>query len=241
MNKVVITAFDINAARKAGETSLVVPGGALVTPQAADDARGYGIALLRAGQDTTAREPDQAAVQTPSRAAGPAGQAAPSAMDEVRRRVMTKLGNRAPASLDAVIDAVLAACPVAGAGNALAAPFIKKAGTVTRVSASALPQPDNAAATPAAVSMVEAVPPSDAHPGLGYMSWENSSFDWTFRYAEVLVVLGGEITLSASGAILEGKPGDAFVIPAQSAVTLSAKDRARCVHASWPNPETAKG
>lgn len=226
MKTIVITAHDVSTARKAGQASIVVPAGALITPQAADDARDYGIALARADQ-------------------GGARQAVPSVMDEVRRRVAARLGNAALASLDAVISAVMAAYPVSGAGGAdpasPGAPFTRRVGSVTQVSAADLPRRGNMAASPAAVSMVEAVPPADAHPGLGYMSWENSSFDWTFRHAEVLVVLEGEITLETGGAALAGKAGDSFVIPAQSAVTLSAKGRARCAHSSWPNPETAKG
>lgn len=234
MKTIVITAYDVSTARKAGQTSIVVPDGALITPQAADDARGYGIALERAGQC--------GASQAMPVAGRPTAQAASSVIDEVRRQVAAKLGNADPASLDAVISAVMAAYPVSGAVPASSgAPFIRNAGAVTQVSAADLPRQGNMAASPAAVSMVETVQSVGAHPGLGYMSWENSSFDWTFRHAEVLVVLEGEIALATGGAVLSGKTGDSFVIPEQSAVTLSAKGRARCVHAFWSNPETAKG
>lgn len=237
MKTIVITAHDVGTARKAGRTSIAVPRGALITPQAADDARGYGIALVLAGRDDT---PPAAPA-----ANSLAGQAAPSVRDEVRRQVTARLGGAAPSSLDAIISAVMAACSVSGAGGAApapsGAPFIRRAGPVIQVSAADLPPQGNMAASPAAVSMVEAAPPAGTHPGLGYMCWENSSFEWTFRHAEVLVVLEGEITLAAGCAALAGKGGDSFVIPAQSVVTLTAKGRTRCVHASWPDPETAKG
>ena len=45
--KKVITAQDISEARKAGAATLSVPAKALVTPQAQDDARSYGITLRR--------------------------------------------------------------------------------------------------------------------------------------------------------------------------------------------------
>jgi len=45
--KKVITAQDLQEVRKAGLTAISVPPGALVTPQAQDDARNYGIVLQR--------------------------------------------------------------------------------------------------------------------------------------------------------------------------------------------------
>ena len=45
MAKIVITANEVREARKAGRTEIVVPLGAIVTPQARDDAREFGIRL----------------------------------------------------------------------------------------------------------------------------------------------------------------------------------------------------
>lgn len=230
MKKTVITAFDVTTARKAGQKSIAVPGGALVTPQAADDARDYGIALTRDGQ-----------IPAPDGRTGPGGPAVPATPDiagEIRRQILARLGNAAPASLDAIIAAVLADVPASPATGA--ASFIRKAGAVSLVMSSALPA-GTAGSGPAAVSMVEALPPSLEHPGIAYMRWENASFAWTFERDEVLVVLEGEIALAAAEGTLAGKPGDAFRIPAGSSVTLSAKGAARCVHSSWSNPATAKG
>jgi uncharacterized cupin superfamily protein len=206
MKKAVITAFDITTARRAGQTSLAVPEGALVTPQAADDARDHGITLMRGGQ-------------APVASSAPVAAAA------------------APASLDVVSDSGMAS----GVSSLVGLSFIRKAGGVTLVAAAAMPAVGNIRVAPTAVTMAEAAPPTSAAPGVAYMRWENSSFSWTFRHAEVLVVLEGEITVATASAALAGKPGDAFLIPAGSVATLSASGRARCVHSSWPNPETAKG
>lgn len=230
MKKAVITAFDITTARRAGQTSINVPNGALVTPQAADDARDHGIALVRDGTQPAA---------LPSRPGAPSTQTGSCIADEVRRQVLARLGNAAPAMLDAVITSVMTDSPDAPATDMASA--IRKAGTVSLVASSALSVQNGTGPGPAAVTMVEALPPDAAHPGIASMRWENSSFAWTFKHAEVLVVLEGEITLTASGETLVGKPGDAFLIPAGSSVTLSAKGVVRCVHSSWPNPATAKG
>ena len=45
MAKLIITAHDVHEARKEGRTEMVVPPGAIVTPQARDDARDRGIRL----------------------------------------------------------------------------------------------------------------------------------------------------------------------------------------------------
>jgi len=81
--KKVITAQDIQEARKAGLTAVSVPPGAIITPQALDDARNYGIALQResavstAVQTAVAGAPAQAAVMPARPVQAPAMTAAP--------------------------------------------------------------------------------------------------------------------------------------------------------------------
>ena len=48
MAKLIITAQAVHEARKEGRTEMAVPPGAIVTPQARDDARDYGIRLSEA-------------------------------------------------------------------------------------------------------------------------------------------------------------------------------------------------
>lgn len=291
--KKVLTATDVATARKAGQTSLAVPAGTIITPQAADDARDFGIALVREGASPApalraapAAQPraayPQHAIPVPVNplplgvvqsgsampriltqnvpqgvppvapqayaqyAAAPASAPAPAGQDaafaeEVRRQVMARVGNVAPGAVDAAISAVLSGT----AGQAQAAQPAQaqssgSAGPVVYASAAALPAA-NVASAPSAVSMVEVAAPGAALPGLGYMSWENSSFSWTFEHAAALVVLEGQLSLTANGAAVTANPGDSLLIPAGVAVTISAKGRVRCVHSSWPNPETRKG
>ena len=49
MTRPVLSADDVRAARKRGETRLVVPEGALVTPLARDEAERLGVDLVTAG------------------------------------------------------------------------------------------------------------------------------------------------------------------------------------------------
>jgi len=46
MVKPIITAHEVRAARQAGQTEMLLPPGAIVTPQARDDAGQFGIRLV---------------------------------------------------------------------------------------------------------------------------------------------------------------------------------------------------
>ena len=129
--KKIITAQDIRDARKAGQTSLTHPADAIVTPQARDDARAYGIALQSARADAVLenpvtqgkleppkqtmpipkplQSPEPLQFQAPVQSQMPAqGQPSPSGQkalwDMVRAQVAAKLG---PAFDAAAVEAVI--------------------------------------------------------------------------------------------------------------------------------------
>lgn len=239
--KHVITATDIGTARKMGRTSLSVPAGTLVTPQAADDARDYGITLLREGGSVPQGGAKAVAHQAARPAASPVSpvpvvpaQDTAALEAEVRRLVAARLGPAAdPAALDAAIRAVLA---VGGVGQATEAPFVRRAGGLALVRREGLPKAAGSPKSgPDAVDMIEALAPDGGAPGVGYLRWANTSFTWTFPKAEVVTVLAGELTLACEGASLTASPGDSFRIAAGATVTLAAKGEACCVHSSWPS------
>ncbi len=246
--KPLVTATDVSAARKAGQTSISIPADAIVTPQAADDARDYGIALMRGGaaRGLVPAPPAKGAVPGMAPTRGPvagagsgAGVSAAPGNDalaqEVRRQVAARLGPGVdPAKLDAAIRAALGASS-SGPGTDDGA-FVRRAGGVAHVRQNALPQGVAAGKTVpgGAVRMVEALAPSASSPGVTYMNWENSTFDWTFTHTEVLVVLSGELTLTREGTAFAASGGDALHIAAGSAVTLAAKGKVTCALSSWP-------
>ena len=250
--KTVLTAIDVGKARKAGQTQIAVPKDALITPQAADDAREFGITLARegSGANTLPARPALPAVgialgtSLPPPASQKAASAVPvtAAMDalaaEVRRLVTERLGPTAdPARLDAAIQAALGA---GGMGSALESnAFVQRKGGIAHAKLGALPQASSMDAS-GPVRMTEAFLPEESGPGVGYMQWENTAFSWTFNHAEVLVVLEGELQLSQDGAVFTAVAGDALRIAAGSAVTLTAKGKVRCVNSSWPAVATGK-
>lgn len=57
---------------------------------------------------------------------------------------------------------------------------------------------------------------------VSYLDWENLSFSWIFRRAEVLVVLEGDSNLSIEGMTFSAAHGDVSSIPADTKVGLSS-------------------
>lgn len=115
--KKLITGMDISDARKAGIGSISVPPGALITPQARDDAKKYGIALVAQATSCPA-QPDAAA----------APQVSDESIDRVARRLARQTAIAASsdfphASVSAAAPSTLSAQPD---GAALAAEVLKR-------------------------------------------------------------------------------------------------------------------
>jgi hypothetical protein len=71
MAKTLITAHEVREARKEGRTEIVVPLGAIITPQARDDAGEFGIRL--AGETSWSGTPSYGATALPKPAVAGAG------------------------------------------------------------------------------------------------------------------------------------------------------------------------
>jgi hypothetical protein len=54
VSRPVVSADDVRAARRRGETDLSLPRGAIVTPLARDEAERFGIVLFETGEETAA-------------------------------------------------------------------------------------------------------------------------------------------------------------------------------------------
>ena len=261
--KKVITAVDIRAARNAGQKCFAVPEGALVTPQAADDARDYGIALVRqAPGGTSAPEAAFGAASVPLRApvaplptpapapsirppmpapgvqasfsgAASVAPASASLEEEVRRQVLARLG----ASVDSarVGEAVRAVLSGGGSPASGGAP-VQNAGGIVHVRKGDVPKAVPGASKGfAGVEMIETVIPAGvSSPGSGYLVFEKTSFEWTFPHTEILVLLEGELRLSSGGVTISAAPGDILHLPAGSSVTLSSSGKVCCACGSWP-------
>jgi len=288
--KKVITAQDLQEARKAGLTAVSVPFGALITPQAQDDARKYGIALQResavAGPTERAAVAAQAAplaataqiairdlmAATPvaplpaspaSSLAAPVAIPAGFVAELISKQVAQRLGSAADmAQVNAVVQDVLreqgrdygASAPVHPAQPVMpptlatpgcGAPFTMPGTTQSPMQSGngavlvrgrdALPASGSGQnAATGAVTVTDSLAPGAEGPGVGYVQFADSSFEWTFTTDEVLLVLEGELRLSGAGLDLKAGPGDALRLRAGLSCTLTATGRVSCVYSAWP-------
>ena len=250
--KKVITAQDIRDTRKAGLTSLTHPADAIVTPQARDDARSYGIALQAARTEPekapqVALEPakrpvsSQKSLQSPEQALGRT-----SLWDMVRAQVAAKLG---PAFDAAAVEAVIAGMAGSDASGGLTSGAKGTEQPTGGVAASgghggehgvtlvqhSGPPAGRGGASPSSGLLLTDVLASDAGgPGVGYLDFASSSFTLVFPDHEVVTVLEGELGVTVQEKTVKARAGEAVRIAAGTSVTLSATGPVRCLYTAWP-------
>lgn len=221
--KQLISSLEINEARKAGLTRITVRPDALVTPQARDDAKKYGIALTA----DEAPKPRPSDMPTAPKAA-PARRDLSGITGQVIARLEELLAPRG--GIAAYPGLASIAASVIGEHAAECADKADPALTISRRPQKA---PDSGPLPiPGAVELEEAVAPGPDGPGLTRLSWADSSFEWTFEFDEVLVVTSGTIKLG--GTTLQS--GEAARVRAGTKLALSAAGAACCVCGSWPKP-----
>jgi uncharacterized cupin superfamily protein len=251
--KQLVCAQDIRNARTAGQTRLVIPAGAVITPQARDDARSYGITLTEEAPPVAGQAGSSSlSVPVASRPAAapllfsdlqrpiPQTGTDPLAL-KIRSLVAAELGPAADmAAIASSVNTVLAERRQAAGepGNSGVCP-VQAGDPVEELTDAVLVRggegfPPQGAKPVRGTAVAEVLTPDARGPGIGYLSFAAASFEWTFAHAEVLVVLEGELLLSGNGMTLRAGPGDVLRIHAGAVCTLSASGPVRCVYSAWP-------
>ncbi len=70
--------------------------------------------------------------------------------------------------------------------------------------------------------------------GAGFMTIEQSEFEWFLGYEEVDVILEGTLEITIDGKTYRGYAGDVFYIPKGKKITWRSPDRARFFYATYP-------
>ncbi len=110
-----------------------------------------------------------------------------------------------------------------------------RAGGVIAVDGNTLPWQRFSGASDGQVNIVDVITPADNSPmGGGYLEWNATSFPWTLAYAELDVVLEGELHITAAGPTVIGRPGDMLFIPKGTSVIFSSPGYVRFAYATWP-------
>ena len=85
------------------------------------------------------------------------------------------------------------------------------------------------------MNIVDVITPRDNSPmGGGYLEWNALSFPWRLTYAEIDVVLEGELHITSGGQTVVGKPGDMLFIPQDTDVIFSSPGHVRFAYVTWP-------
>ncbi len=109
------------------------------------------------------------------------------------------------------------------------------AGRVVAVDSHRLPWEKFPGAATGTVNIVDVITPKDGSPmGGGYLEWDAVSFPWHLTYAELDVVLEGELHISSDGKTVVGRPGDMLFIPADTHVIFSSPGYVKFAYAVWP-------
>ncbi len=74
--------------------------------------------------------------------------------------------------------------------------------------------------------------------GVGLVRLNGANFEWTVTYDEVLIVLSGQLTVTAKDAVMTAGPHDSIWLPAGTALTYDAEHCmvAYAIHPSSGNP-----
>ncbi len=91
-------------------------------------------------------------------------------------------------------------------------------------------------ATPGAnVRLKDVITSADGAPmAAGYMALERGEFPWTLTYAEIDIVLEGELVITRGGESVRGGPGDVILIPEGSSITFGTPSSVRFVYVTYP-------
>ena len=70
--------------------------------------------------------------------------------------------------------------------------------------------------------------------GCGLMVMENTTFPWTLHYDEIDYVIEGQLSILIDGKRVTAGPGEIILIPKDSSIQFSVKDRARFLYFVYP-------
>ena len=68
----------------------------------------------------------------------------------------------------------------------------------------------------------------------GMMSFRAGSFPWTLNYAEIDLVLEGELHIETTKGTVIGKPGDVLYIPEGSGISFATPSWTKFFYVTFP-------
>ncbi len=232
MTKKVITAEDIIQYHKQGKTSFTCSSNTIITALAQDKADALGIII-----DCGATASAQKTVNLP-----------PPDNDHIRTKIKNQVLAQLPKDLhqlplvDDLIEKLLKEASIPVKENDPAA-FVSSdssgrsylEGTIA-IDSQKLPfQKFDEAPCCAEIKIIDVITDKDNSPmGVGYLQWDNASFDWHLDYDEVDIILEGELHITINGKKVIGKVGDCIFIPKNTSLTFSSPSKVKFAYVTYP-------
>lgn len=80
----------------------------------------------------------------------------------------------------------------------------------------------------------ELVSKEESKMSAGFLTIENSRFDWELTYEEIDYVIEGTLTVEINGKTYTAYPGDVLFVPSGSKVVWGSPDKARIFYTTYP-------
>jgi ethanolamine utilization protein EutQ len=80
----------------------------------------------------------------------------------------------------------------------------------------------------------ELVSKEESKMSAGFLTIENSRFDWELTYEEIDYVIEGTLTVEINGKTYTAYPGDVLFVPSGSKVVWGSPDKARVFYTTYP-------
>lgn len=80
----------------------------------------------------------------------------------------------------------------------------------------------------------ELVSKEESKMSAGFLTIENSRFDWELTYEEIDYVIEGTLTIEINGKTYTAYPGDVLFVPSGSKVVWGSPNKARVFYATYP-------
>ncbi|MDR0880862.1 MAG: cupin domain-containing protein [Clostridioides sp.] len=80
----------------------------------------------------------------------------------------------------------------------------------------------------------ELVSKDESKMSAGFLTIENSRFDWELTYEEIDYVIEGTLTVEINGKTYTAYPGDVLFVPSGSNVVWGSPDKARLFYTTYP-------
>lgn len=208
--KKLVCASEVEAAVKTGQKAVHIDCNTIITPAAKDAARELGVLFTaaQAGQEA-------GGAQQESRTEG-----------ELDREVICQ-----------IVKAVLASQLLSGR-SAFSPPYLSetelKSG-VKIIRGRTVQFENFDTGNPAAnVSYREVIGKSESQMSAGFLTIEQSSFDWELSYEEIDVILEGNLSVTINGVTQHAAQGDVLFIPKGTKITWSAASYVKLFYVTYP-------